>query len=421
FKATRNFPERFRPLSLTNSQTTSKVSLERHPHVPLIARTRAQEMGSPDAGYASDDPSQTRSASYIMMPGRRQCALSPLSEPTSRPDKCSSAGSVRAKGEPRIRRPMNAFMVWAKDERKRLALQNPDLHNAELSKMLGLSWKALPVLDKRPFVEEAERLRMKHLQDYPNYKYRPRRRKQVKRNKRLDSSFLLPGAAESKVSMSMEGMSAAYSGLAHTGLPPYCESQTFYEPYSLPTHDPSPMDMEIFPHHDDGLHQPAYSQHQQQEHCYQEHPTNTQSLKNSSSYSSNNLMNNPHPQQVIQEHSNSQTSQSTSNHLNIFNRSLSSTPSAFLSCLSSSESFYGLNSQANESSLPAYKHSISAPHCRNPVVTQNPGLNETMLAVEFEPCLSYGLPVAPVQGSDLISNVLSDASSAVYFCGYNNS
>lgn len=66
-----------------------------------------------------------------------------------------------------VKRPMNAFMVWSQIERRKICEQQPEMHNAEISKRLGKRWKMLTDAERKPFIDEAERLRVLHMQVKP--------------------------------------------------------------------------------------------------------------------------------------------------------------------------------------------------------------------------------------------------------------
>lgn len=50
------------------------------------------------------------------------------------------------------------------------------MRNADISKILGEEWRKMPEKDKQPYVQQAVYLRRQHKIDYPNYRYRPRRK-----------------------------------------------------------------------------------------------------------------------------------------------------------------------------------------------------------------------------------------------------
>ncbi|KFD50170.1 hypothetical protein M514_08915 [Trichuris suis] len=76
----------------------------------------------------------------------------------------------------RIPRPMNSFMLWAKEERPRIRAQYPHYHNAQISQILGMEWKGMPMEQKMSYQERAKELRVLHSMEFPDYKYRPRKR-----------------------------------------------------------------------------------------------------------------------------------------------------------------------------------------------------------------------------------------------------
>ncbi|KKZ67996.1 hypothetical protein EMCG_06337 [[Emmonsia] crescens] len=121
-----------------------------------IARKRAYSL------ITSDAARQERSAS------------SSSSKSTSSKDS-SSLQFCLCQPAPKIPRPRNAFILFRQHFQASVVAQNPGLANPEISKIIGQKWRSLLVELKQGWKNLAEEEKARHQQQYPDYRYQPRR------------------------------------------------------------------------------------------------------------------------------------------------------------------------------------------------------------------------------------------------------
>lgn len=124
--------------------------------------------------YEMDRISNRKDRQYL--PAELSSSLSSLFAEVNPESSTPYSDATGCKPSERIKRPMNAFMVWSQIERRRMTERDPGLHNAEISKRLGRLWKNLSDVLRQPYIVEADRLREFHSREYPDYKYKPRKR-----------------------------------------------------------------------------------------------------------------------------------------------------------------------------------------------------------------------------------------------------
>uniref|UniRef100_A0A0N5AX31 Sex-determining region Y protein n=1 Tax=Syphacia muris TaxID=451379 RepID=A0A0N5AX31_9BILA len=79
-----------------------------------------------------------------------------------------------------IKRPLNAYMIWTVEERKKILAKDPKMKMNDVSRIMGEKWKSLSDKEKKPYFEQSKQYKLDHkraLRENPDLLYRPQRKK----------------------------------------------------------------------------------------------------------------------------------------------------------------------------------------------------------------------------------------------------
>ncbi|XP_046358520.2 uncharacterized protein LOC124136597 isoform X1 [Haliotis rufescens] len=88
-------------------------------------------------------------------------------------DRYRTPGSSFRNKNGNVKRPMNAFMVWARTYRAKLASRFNTDTNSQISMKLGDVWNSLTREEKQPYYDQADLIKNQHKKEFPDWVYRP--------------------------------------------------------------------------------------------------------------------------------------------------------------------------------------------------------------------------------------------------------
>nr|CAD2197211.1 unnamed protein product [Meloidogyne enterolobii] len=115
------------------------------------ASTREHNNHSP---HRNDDLSSDDPAEFSSM--RSHSSLANISANIELHPQNDALGGGTSKNK-FIKRPLNAYMIWTRQERKRILADDPKMKMNEVSKAMGERWKKMTDKEKKPFFEEAKK------------------------------------------------------------------------------------------------------------------------------------------------------------------------------------------------------------------------------------------------------------------------
>ncbi|KAF9457117.1 hypothetical protein BDZ94DRAFT_1302115 [Collybia nuda] len=109
--------------------------------------------------------------------------IDPLKVETDTEDESTALTSQTLNADGTPKRPMNAFMIFARRRRPQVSAENQAMRTGEISKILSKEWNAMQSGEKQFYQEQAKQLKDSFNNRYPDYVYRRRPNNSRKRRK----------------------------------------------------------------------------------------------------------------------------------------------------------------------------------------------------------------------------------------------